>query len=236
MVSLSHSNGTLNSNTVNGSRETRVHLSSTSTQAKPCRAAECAILPVPQALKKQFVSSGVRFASQEGQDSPQDLPRNSQEMIHFGAVENGLPMPFHKMEEEEENHDNNNIEGSSEALKSRESQIQLVFGDFNDADSSVSLERTESGSWKRKSYHPSGTPRDPVIHSNLKKQRFQKSPTFHKTTDNPIAHEKKGRNQHMRESPAQEELDARRLFQRQKQIDFGKNTLGYDEYLRQVPR
>lgn len=32
------------------------------------------------------------------------------------------------------------------------------------------------------------------------------------------------------------ELDAHRLAQRQKQIDFGKNTIGYDLYLKAVPK
>ena len=31
-------------------------------------------------------------------------------------------------------------------------------------------------------------------------------------------------------------VDAHRLNQRQKQVDFGKNTLGYERYLELVPR
>lgn len=33
-----------------------------------------------------------------------------------------------------------------------------------------------------------------------------------------------------------EPLDAHRLAQRQKQVDFGKNTLGYQRYLQLVPK
>lgn len=35
---------------------------------------------------------------------------------------------------------------------------------------------------------------------------------------------------------AEHETDAHRLQQRQKQIDFGKNTLGYVKYIETVPR
>jgi hypothetical protein len=35
---------------------------------------------------------------------------------------------------------------------------------------------------------------------------------------------------------AAEVLDAHKLAQRQKQIDFGKNTLGYQRYLKAVPK
>lgn len=36
--------------------------------------------------------------------------------------------------------------------------------------------------------------------------------------------------------PAEIETDPRKLRQRQKQIDYGKNTLGYEKYARDVPR
>lgn len=39
-----------------------------------------------------------------------------------------------------------------------------------------------------------------------------------------------------RELEVERESDPHRLAQRQKQIDFGKNTLGYDRYLHAVPR
>ena len=34
----------------------------------------------------------------------------------------------------------------------------------------------------------------------------------------------------------QMETDPHRLVQRQKQIDFGKNTVGYENYLRAIPK
>jgi len=34
----------------------------------------------------------------------------------------------------------------------------------------------------------------------------------------------------------QKETDPKRLHQRQKQVDFGKNTLGYDQYIKKVPK
>ena len=37
-------------------------------------------------------------------------------------------------------------------------------------------------------------------------------------------------------APREKETDAHRIAQRQKQVDFGKNTLGYDYYLKAVPR
>ena len=36
--------------------------------------------------------------------------------------------------------------------------------------------------------------------------------------------------------PEPEPLDAHRIAQRQKQVDYGKNTLAYDNYVRTVPR
>ena len=38
-----------------------------------------------------------------------------------------------------------------------------------------------------------------------------------------------------RPGAAQIQLDEHRLRQRQKQIDYGKNTVGYDKYLEEVP-
>lgn len=35
---------------------------------------------------------------------------------------------------------------------------------------------------------------------------------------------------------AEQELDAHRLEQRQKQLDFGRNTLGYQAYVKTVPK
>ena len=35
---------------------------------------------------------------------------------------------------------------------------------------------------------------------------------------------------------APQEIDGHRLNQRQRQIEFGKNTLGYERYLETVPR
>jgi len=32
------------------------------------------------------------------------------------------------------------------------------------------------------------------------------------------------------------ETDPQRLLQRQKQVDFGKNTIGYERYVQAVPR
>jgi histone RNA hairpin-binding protein len=34
----------------------------------------------------------------------------------------------------------------------------------------------------------------------------------------------------------EEETDPKRLMQRQKQIDFGKNTKGYERYVQAVPK
>jgi histone RNA hairpin-binding protein len=34
----------------------------------------------------------------------------------------------------------------------------------------------------------------------------------------------------------EKEMDCQRLAQRQKQLDFGKNTLGYDKYIKQIPK
>ena len=39
-----------------------------------------------------------------------------------------------------------------------------------------------------------------------------------------------------RDAPAAKETDPHRIAQRQKQIDMGKNTLGYQRYRQQVPR
>lgn len=36
--------------------------------------------------------------------------------------------------------------------------------------------------------------------------------------------------------PGERETNQHRLAQRQKQIDYGKNTVGYDEYIRRVPK
>lgn len=38
------------------------------------------------------------------------------------------------------------------------------------------------------------------------------------------------------QTAAQRESDRHRLAQRQKQIDFGKNTLGYEYYIQAVPK
>lgn len=49
-------------------------------------------------------------------------------------------------------------------------------------------------------------------------------------------HEAPARFPAARRQPAPKETDPHKLQQRQKQIDFGKNTLGYVAYLREVPK
>lgn len=53
-------------------------------------------------------------------------------------------------------------------------------------------------------------------------------------SDRPVSMEP-GSPVHEQQEDGDYEVDVHRMAQRQKQIDFGKNTLGYTNYLQQVP-
>jgi hypothetical protein len=93
------------------------------------------------------------------------------------------------------------------------------------SDDSISLPRMTSYSRKGKSHLLSDPPQQKDAEDDHSKRR-------HSMTSFMSNHKRKRDTQ----VPKEQECDIQRLAQRQKQIDFGKNTLGYDTYLQQIPK
>jgi hypothetical protein len=131
----------------------------------------------------------------------------------------------------------NTVESTGSVRDQNESSkchARFVFGN-SVSDVSESLNRTESDSWKRKSRHLPSSDGQEHAAEDLKRRRCHKTPSG---SSKPMEHRRVSNIRQKKDTQliAEKELDSRRLEQRQKQIDFGKNTLGYDEYSRHIPK